>query len=252
MPKPAPRREFPWRFIVTLAIGILVAAGVALAAKEVRDYVMTDAQFNLEASEAGIEVQGVQYAPRWRILQIFAPDLGKSAFRSPLAERRRRLMGIDWVEDASVTRLWPNRLVVRIKERKPVAFVRLATGKYVLIDSKGFFLTPPPRVRFDFPVINGITGDEADTARRERVEATLALMANLGAAAKQISEVDATHLDNLRVLTQIDQRAVELWMGDSNFSSRYQHFVANYPEIRKTSDGSAVFDLRLDDRITAK
>ena len=37
----------------------------------------------------------------------------------PLAERRRRLLAIDWVEDASVSRLWPNRVLVRITERKP-------------------------------------------------------------------------------------------------------------------------------------
>ena len=30
---------------------------------------------------------------------------------------------IDWVEDASVMRIWPDRLTVEIHERKPVAFV---------------------------------------------------------------------------------------------------------------------------------
>jgi cell division protein FtsQ len=170
----------------------------------------------------------------------------------PLDERRRRLLAIDWVGDASLTRLWPNRLVVRIHERTPVAFVRLTNGRYLLIDAEGFLLSPPPRVRFDFPVITGITGDESEAARRIRVAATQALIANLGPAARQVSEVDASNPENLRVTTEIDHQAVELWMGSENFSSRYQHFIAHYPEIRKTSDGVAVFDLRLDDRITTK
>jgi cell division protein FtsQ len=252
MPKPAARREIPWRFIISLSFWILILTGVALAAKEVRQFVLSDPQFNMEAREPGITLEGVRYASRARILQVFAPDFGHSAFHLPLAERRRRLLAIDWVEDASLSRLWPNRLVVRIHERSPVAFVRLTTGRYLLIDSEGALLSPPPRVRFDFPVITGITGDEPESERRDRVIATQGLLANLGAAAKQVSEVDASNLANLRVTTQIEQHAVELWMGDRNFSSRFQRFIAYYPEIRKTSEGVAVFDLRLDERITAK
>jgi cell division protein FtsQ len=257
MPKPAPSRAVPWRFIVSLAFWILILAGAALAAKEVRQFILTDPQFTLsqtsvDSHEPGITLQGVQYASRARILQVFAPDFGMSAFHLPLAERRRRLLAIDWIEDASLTRLWPNRLIVRIQERTPVAFVHLATGRYLLIDAEGALLTPPPRVRFDFPVITGITGDEPESDRRDRVAAAQGLLASLGPAAKQISEIDASSLENLRITTQIDQRAVELWMGDRNYSSRYHRFISYYPEIRKTSEGLAIFDLRLDERITAK
>jgi cell division protein FtsQ len=252
MPKPAPRRQIPWRFIVSLSFWILILAGVAFATKEVRQFVLTDPHFSLQPGEPGITFEGVRYASLPRIRQVFAQDLGRSAFRMRLDERRRRLLAIDWVEDASLTRIWPNRLVIRIRERKPVAFVRLNTGRYLLIDSEGFLLSPPARVRFDFPVITGITGDETEADRCQRVLASQALMANLGAAAKQISEVDASSVENLRITTQIDQRAVELWMGDRNFSSRYQHFVAHYPEIRKTSEDVGVFDLRIDDRITTR
>ncbi len=252
MPKPAPRKQFPWRLVVSLAFWILILAGAALAAKEVRHFMMTDSHFKVEPGEPGVTFEGVQYAPLSKIKQVFAPDIGLSAFHMPLDERRRRLLAIDWVEDASLTRLWPNRLVVRIRERKPVAFVHLPAGRYLLIDAEGFFLSPPPRVRFDFPVLTGITDDEPEADRKERVLASQALLANLGSAAKQISEVNAANVENLRITTEIEHNAVELWMGDRNFSSRYQHFVAHYPEIRKTSEDVAVFDLRIDDRITTK
>jgi hypothetical protein len=45
---------------------------------------------------------------------------------------------------------------------------------------------------------------------------------------------------------------VELLVGDSNFGARYQNFLNHYPEIKKHSPDVKVFDLRLDDRITAK
>ena len=67
--------------------------------------------------------EGLTYASRAKVQRVFAGDFDRSIFSVPLAERRRRLLAIDWVEDASVSRVWPDRLVVRIRERKPVAFV---------------------------------------------------------------------------------------------------------------------------------
>ncbi len=166
MPKPAPRRQFPWKFIVSLSFWILILAGVAFAAKEVRQFVLTDPHFTVESSELGITFLGVQHAPLARVKQVFASDLCLSAFHVPLDERRRKLLAIDWVSDASITRLWPNRLVVRIKERTPVAFVHLPAGRYLLIDAEGYLLTPPPRVRFDFPVMTGVSGAESEAERK--------------------------------------------------------------------------------------
>jgi hypothetical protein len=53
-------------------------------------------------------------------------------------------------------------------------------------------------------------------------------------------------------LVQVEDRAVELLLGDSDFGRRYQNFLSHYPEIRKRSPEVKRFDLRLDDRITAK
>ena len=77
--------------------------------------------------------------------RVFATDFDRSIFAVPLDERRRRLLAIDWVEDASVSRIWPDRLVVRIRERTPVAFVPLRSG-VLLIDSHGVLLDQPPQV----------------------------------------------------------------------------------------------------------
>jgi cell division protein FtsQ len=238
--------------MLMLAVWMVVLAGAAWAAREVQHFVLTDSHFTVVSKESAISLEGVRYASRARILQTFAPDFGFSAFHVPLAERRRRLLAVDWVEDASLSRLWPNRLVVRIKERKPVAFVHLLSGRYLLIDAHGVLLTPPPRVRFDFPVLSGISDDEPENQRQPRIAAMQRLLADLGPSAKQISEVNAASLENLRITTELDHRGIELWMGDRNFASRYQHFISNFPEISKTSEGAAMFDLRLDDRITTK
>jgi cell division protein FtsQ len=198
-----------------------------------------------------LTIQGLSYASRSKVQRIFAADFDHSVFAVPLAERRRRLLAVDWVEDASVSRVWPDRLVVRITERKPVAFVFFRSG-VLLIDSHGVLLEPPAQAQFAFPVLSGIREDEAEDQRRENVRTFLRVLEELGVLAKDISEVDAYDSDNIRMVAHVDNRAVALTMGDGNFARRYQSFLNHYPEIRKRSPNAKAFDLRLDDRITVK
>jgi hypothetical protein len=73
----------------------------------------------------------------------------------------------------------------------------------------------------------------------------------LGPVGKNISEVNTAAPENLTVVTQIDDRAVELVVGNRHFLRRVQSFLDHYPEIRRRSGDVRAFDLRLDDRITA-
>ena len=84
------------------------------------------------------------------------------------------------------------------------------------------------------------------------MRAFLQVQEELGYLAKDISEVDASDPENIRIIAQVDRRAVTLLLGDGNFAQRFQNFLNHYPEIRKGSPRRRVFDLRLDDRITAK
>ena len=249
MPKVIKPKRFPWRLTFTLLAWCGLAASTLYAAKRAQDFVLTDRHFSLTG---GVTLQGVHMASRARLLQIFANDFGHSAFRTPMAERRRRLLAVDWVEEASISRLWPNRLLVRIQERKPVAFVNMPGRQYQLIDAAGVFLSPPPKVRFHLPVLTGVTEDQTEAERSARVGAMSSLQADLGPLAAQISEINAENLQDLRVMTQASGHAVELWMGDHNFALRFQNFLNHYPEIARTSPAAATFDLRLDDRITTK
>ena len=213
---------------------------------------ISDPQFNLSRERRdAITVQGLVYAPRNKVQRVFAGDFERSIFQIPLEERRRRLLAIDWIEEASVSRVWPDRLIVRVRERKPVAFVFLRTG-VLLIDTHGVLLEQPPQARFSFPVLSGIREDESDTTRRDRVRAFLDFQQDMSYLSKDVSEVDTTDPDNIRVVAQVERRAVILLMGDGNFARRYQNFINHYPEIRKRSPEAKAFDLRLDDRITVK
>src|SRR5215471_12038456 len=246
------KRRFNWRLLFGIIGLTVVSVSTAMAGYKVRQYVISDPRFNLSRERKdAVTIQGLVYASRTKVQRVFAGDFDHSIFAIPLQERRRRLLAIDWIEDASVSRVWPDRLEVRLRERKPVAFVSSGAG-VLLVDAHGVLLDQPAQAQFSFPVLSGIREDETDAARRDRVRAFLDFQQDMGFLAKDVSEVDATDPDNIRAVSQVDRRAVTLLMGDGNFGRRYQNFLQHYPEIRKRSPEARTFDLRLDDRITVK
>jgi cell division protein FtsQ len=259
MPRTEQTKGIRWRLWLNVALIGVVLTVLVYTGHEIRRFVRSDARFTLAGPDergAGLSMDGVVHVSRTRVLATFAPDFGRSVFQSPIDERRRRLLAIDWVEDASIARIWPNRMAVHIKERKPVAFVNLpspgGTGSRVLlIDAEGVLLESPPQAHFAFPVLSGITEDQTELERRQRVQAMLRLLDELGPLGKDISEVNAATPQNLAVVTQVEGIALELALGNHNFSQRMQSFLDHYPEIRRHAGNARAFDLRLDNRITA-
>ena len=248
--KPAGRVN--WRLMLGLTFLGALCVSTAMAGFKIRHFAITDPQFTLSRDRRdAIAIQGLRYAARSRVQRVFAGDFDHSIFTVPLAERRRRLLAIDWVADASVSRVWPDRLVVRVTERKPVAFVFFRSG-VLLIDEQGVLLEPPAQAQFTFPVLSGIREDETEAVRREHVRTFLRVMDELGYLSKDVSELETRDPDNIRMVAQVDDRAVTLLLGDSNFARRYRNFLNHYPEMRKRSPEVKTFDLRLDDQITVK
>jgi cell division septal protein FtsQ len=248
--KPAPGVR--WHIWLGAAAVLIIAASTALAAAKVRAHILTDSSYLLShENKDALAIQGMVYASRSKVMRVFANDFGQSVFSISLDERRRRLLAIDWIEEAAVARIWPDRLMVRIRERKPVAFVFFRSG-VLLIDRHGVLLDQPPQARFAFPVLSGVREDETEEQRAEHVRAMLRVQEELGYLAKEVSEIDAGDPDNIRIVAKAGNRAVELTIGDTDFAQRYQNFLAHFAEIEKHSPGVRAFDLRMDDRITAK
>jgi cell division septal protein FtsQ len=163
------------------------------------------------------------------------------------------------VEEAAVSKIWPDTLRVRVAERAPVAFVHLAPNpkdgisQFALIDKDGYILRPRVAAQFTLPVITGMRESESIGNRRARVRRVLAMLNAIGSMSEQISEINAADPNNLIVAEHVDNRVVNLMLGDENYKSRLNHFLANYAEIETKPGGkdATTFDLRIDEDIMA-
>ena len=241
-----------------IAIGVVVATVVLVISlyswHQFEQFLIHDSRFAVNGPDgaedaSAIQIQGAQHASRRAIEAAFADDMGRSVYMVPLDGRRATLRTVDWVKDATVMRLWPNRVLVRVAERKPVAFVTLSGSRYGLIDEDGVIL-PPATDRFHLPVLKGVSARDPLADRRDRVQRMLRLLRALGSNADKVAEVDVNDRDDLRVTQPYDNRMVTLLLGDQNFAVRYQNFLNHYAEIREKMPNATSLDLRLEDRIT--
>lgn len=256
--RPIPTRTIVRYSVIAAAMCLVLAAGI-YAAQRFEQFLIRDPRFFLAGpadygqESANIQLSGVRYASRTRILRLFDQDYGRSVYLLPLKARRNALLDVSWVQQASIVRVWPDRVMVAVTERKPVAFVKLpADGitRWALIDDEGVILDPPARAPFKLPVLSGVPTGEPQSKRAKRVRRMLQLMKDLGRHADGVSEVDVSDLDDLKISWAVQGRAVTLLLGETNFSSRLENFLEHYSDIHRKMPQASTFDLRLDDRIT--
>ncbi|HWR50403.1 MAG TPA: FtsQ-type POTRA domain-containing protein [Bryobacteraceae bacterium] len=240
-------RDRAKRILFWTAVGMALGGGAFLYYRA-DQFLASDGSFALEAT---LKIDGAAHTARARIDSVFATDIGRSIYLVRLADRRRSLLAIDWVKDASVSRRWPNRIAVRIVERKPVAFLLApGGGSPALIDGEGVILSLPERAEIRVPVLMGVTREQPLAVRKARIAPFLDLMQDARDYAGQISEVDAADPDNLKVTLLSQTRTFRLWLGSRRYHDRMMNFTKFYGEISRRLPYAQTFDLRLDDRIT--
>ena len=232
-------------------VALAVAGALVACAAVAYDYGEHSWRFRIR-SGSNIEIAGAQNAPRRQVMEIFGADLGRSIFFVPLAERRRQLEAIPWVESATVMRLLPDRLHVDLTERMPVAFVRMGS-RISLIDRNGVIMEMPRSRKYSFPVIQGMSETEPLSTRAARMQIYTALLRELdseGARYSQdISEVDLSDLENVKVVVADPGGAVHVHLGSSDFLRRYKIYLAHVQEWRQQFQKLESVDLRYERQI---
>jgi cell division protein FtsQ len=234
-----------------LVLGLLLLCGVATAA--MYHYGEHSWRFRVESSD-NIDITGLQNVTRYQIMEVMGGDIGRNIFFVPLAERKQSLEKIPWIESASVMRFVPNRLLIEIHERTPAAFARVGS-KILLIDPVGTLMDLPAagKKKYSFPVILGMNTGEPVSTRAARMKIYNDLVSQLDAGgahySQDLSEVDLSDAEDVKVLANDPQGAVLVHLGSSNYLERYKVYVSHVREWRQQFDKLESVDLRYDRQI---
>jgi cell division protein FtsQ len=241
------------KLAAVLVGGALVVGGVTATAY---GYAMHSWRFRISSSD-NVEITGVHNASRSHVMEIAGADIGRNIFYVPLEERQRQLEKIPWVESATVMRLLPNRVAVDIKERTPVAFVEIGP-RISLIDANGVVMGMPAdrHSKYSFPVIHGISDTEPLSSRAAAMKIYNHMAEELDSGGadgarytRQLSEVDLSDPEDVKVLADEGGGALLIHLGSSNFLDRYKLYLAHIAEWRRQFPDLQSVDLRYDGQI---
>lgn len=264
---PRRRRRFeapsgPWyfpsskfgRILLTLA-ALLILGGLATSGILLKNFLERDPRFRIAGVE-NIQAAGLSEVSRQEILPVFGADVGRNIFFINLSDRRRQLEQIPWIERATVMRLLPNQIRVVVKERAPIAFVRLGSD-IKLVDANGAVLSMSPEAmtsrHFSFPVVTGIDPRDPLASRRARMAVYQHLIGDLDSngqhLSSQISEIDLIDPEDARVLMPEQGADILAHFGDDQFLQRYQRYKAHIAEWRQQYPHLSAVDLRYDSQV---
>ena len=235
------------------AIGLAVLLITGVAGGGLYSYGERSWRFRVDSSD-NIEIFGTHHVNRAQVMEVLGGDIGRNIFFIPLAERKAQLEQIPWVESASVMRFVPNRLKVEIKERTPVAFARVGS-RISLIDPGGVLMDLPTsgKRKYSFPVILGANAGEPLSTRAARMKIYSQVVNELdssgGRYSQDLSEVDLSDPDDVKVVANDPQGAVLVHLGSSNFLERYKVYVSHVQEWRQQFEKLESVDLRYDRQV---
>jgi len=234
---------------------LVILGGLTTCVLLLRNDLERDPRFRIAGSE-DIHAAGMAEVSRAEMLTVFGEDIGRNIFFVPLAERRRQLEQIPWVEHATVMRFLPDQIRVAIVERQPIAFVR--EGQQIgLVDANGMLLSMPPammtRHHYSFPVVTGIDARDTLAARKARMAVYQRLLAELDSGgqklSEQISEIDLTDPEDARVLMPEPGGDILAHFGEDHFLERYQRYKAHIAEWRSQYPKLSAVDLRYQQQV---
>lgn len=219
---------------------VLVAAGLIFAGYRVA---ASASFFELRR----IEVQGNSRVSSDEIQTLVRKETEKTGvWKADLQGVTARLQRLPWVRSATVSRVLPDGIRVRISERIPRAVVRTGSGRFRWIDEDAALLgemLPTDQIPSFF--LRGLNDDESQSAQhenRERVQKFLELQRDWDRAglSERVSEVNLVDVRDVRAQMTGDSSQIEVRLGSHDHTKRLQDALNVLDSQRQTPRGALI------------
>ena len=166
----------------------------------------------------------------------------------------RRVSANQWVESIYVGRELPNKLVLEVKERTPLALVK-QDNDFCLMDAEGFMFKKLGKSdEVDLPIITGV--NEKEEIKSQLLLGTLNLLKTVSKSSQYayLGTVSEVHVDNVFGLSLISSTGLYLKLGTTDFENKLKQLklVLADLENRGMKNGYLCIDLSDDAKVTVQ
>ncbi len=254
LPLFAPRlraRRRGWVVSILRALGAGLGLGaIGILGWHAGRFLLTDARFAV----AEVRVEGAERLSPETIRDAAAVE-AQNLFRLDLKGARSRVLALPGVERADITREWPNRVAIAVKERKPFALVN--AGQLYWVDAEGAVLGPPAKAAVPpGPILSGVEAREMVPDAKhpsDRLAQGLSFLRELHRAhaplAEVLSEVDLSRPIGL-VLYTLD--GIEVRIGSEAWNERLMRLEALLENLKDQGEPVGSIDLRFQGLVVLK
>lgn len=165
-----------------------------------------------------IDVTGTLVGESRTDLERKAGDwIGRSFFATDLSDIKTELEQRPWVESAAVRRVWPDRLEIEIREKKPLAY----WNSDRLVSRSGELFAPPnPEIAGRLPRLAGPDERVKDVIRQARTMSETLSARGLGFAGLTLEQRGAWTLTLAN--------GIEVVLGRDQVEERFERFITVY------------------------
>lgn len=221
--------------LLLLSLSLLVGHHLYLSLSE-------DPFFHLKE----IEIRGCQKIEEKSLHRLLGLEGRPNLFTISLKEIGKRVSSHPWVEGAKVRKVFPNKLIIEIEERKPVAILQLDELYY--LDSKGVIFSPlGERDGYNFPLITGLTPSAVEKDPQEVKELLLKALELLKIVDQEgvlllerVSEIHMDRQNGIHFFTQAE--GIKVRMGWDQFREKIKRFSVIWKDLRKRGIAVAFID----------
>lgn len=188
-----------------------------------------------------IKVGGNMRVSRAEILEMAGVNIGDNLLEINAADIKKGVRVNPWVSEANVSKNFPDRFNIEIKERRPVALINL--DSLYLVDENGtIFKKTSIGDDIDLPIITGLTKEDIEAGGKASELAIKAInLINLLAkdgifTHEELSEINIDKTYGLTLYTMHQGTRIEL--GDGGFTEK----IARLERIIQARNGLADVD----------
>jgi cell division protein FtsQ len=193
-----------------------------------------------------LSVSGLKRVEENQIIAKAGFEVGTNVFRVDLQEIRKRVEELQWVSHATVERVLPDQIIIKVVEREPIGLARI-NGEIYQFDSDGKIFDPDPVRDSSFPILDGLRVD-SDKDNLPKVLTYKKILEDLGP--NSLSQIRINASGEVTVVSSSDPFLVNL--GTTDFRNRWIKYLQLKPQIEHRYPLAVRVDLRFKNQVIVR
>jgi cell division septal protein FtsQ len=202
-----------------------------------------------------IQIQGCGKIAKESLLSLASLEGMPNLFTVRVKDIGKRLESHP-IEAVGVRKVFPNRIMIEVQERKPIAIIQLEDLYY--IDAKGvIFARVGDGDRYNYPIVTGLNREALDREPEETKQSITKAMELLLMAEKErvdpledISEIHLEKIFGIQCFTKAG--GVRVDMGWDDFGEKLKRVSTVWADLQKRKISAVSIDCRDPNRVVVK